>query len=196
MNNLAADLADQGRFAEAEKTQREMLEIERRVLGPEHPETLASTGNLANYLANQAKFGEAEKIYRETYASQQRILPDHLETLRTLGNLANLLADRGEYAEAEKLKRTVMEKYRHTYGSNFPETTAAEYDLACLLARQGRSTEAIAYLRQALNDGISAKIGVDMAADRDLKPLHGDPRFEAIVSTAQEQAKLKMQNKQ
>jgi eukaryotic-like serine/threonine-protein kinase len=195
MNNLGANLADQHRFAEAEKIQRKMLDIERRVLGPEHPETLASTGNLGNYVSNQGRYADAEKIYRETIAILQRVAPEHPETLRILGNLANLLADRGRFVEAEKLKREVLEKYRHIYGSHHPETSVTEYDLACLVARQGRNSEAISILRQSLDDGIPAKVGLDIDSDSDLKSLHGDPRFEAIVAAAQKQANSLMENR-
>ena len=48
MNNLAIVLCDEGRYAEAEKLHRETLDIRRRVLGPEHPDTLMSMNNLAN----------------------------------------------------------------------------------------------------------------------------------------------------
>jgi hypothetical protein len=37
---LAWALGQEGRYAEAEKLDREVLDIERRVLGPEHPTTL------------------------------------------------------------------------------------------------------------------------------------------------------------
>ena len=47
MNNLANVLDDEGHYAEAEKLYRETLDIRRRVLGPEHPDTLWSTNNLA-----------------------------------------------------------------------------------------------------------------------------------------------------
>jgi hypothetical protein len=107
-----------------------------------------------------------------------------------------LLADRGQYVEAEKLKRAVMDRYRHVYGVHHPETAVTAYDLACLVARQGpgRSGEAIALLQEALDDGIPAKVGLDIDSDSDLKSLHGDARFAAIVVKAREQASLRMQN--
>ena len=40
MENLAGDLQSEGQYAEAEKLVRETLDIRRRVLGPEHPDTL------------------------------------------------------------------------------------------------------------------------------------------------------------
>jgi hypothetical protein len=46
-NNLACALDDQGKFTEAEAMYREVLAVERRVLGPDHPNTLVTAGNLA-----------------------------------------------------------------------------------------------------------------------------------------------------
>jgi len=47
MNNLASVYASQGRNEEAEKLLSEAVEIRRRVLGEEHPDTLGSMNILA-----------------------------------------------------------------------------------------------------------------------------------------------------
>jgi tetratricopeptide (TPR) repeat protein len=47
MHHLAHALANQGKYAEAQKLLEEVLDIRRRVLGPEHPDTLDSILNLA-----------------------------------------------------------------------------------------------------------------------------------------------------
>jgi hypothetical protein len=101
--------------------------------------------------------------------------------------LANLFADTGRYSEAESLKRELLEKLRRVYGNHHPEPAGAAYDLACVLARQGRSAEALSFLRQSL-DGLHTKTALDMDSDSDLDSLHGDPRFQAIVAAAHEQA--------
>ena len=48
MNNLANSLHGQGKHAEAEQMYREVLDVQHRVLGPEHPDTLATVRNLAS----------------------------------------------------------------------------------------------------------------------------------------------------
>ena len=45
---LAVSLRGQGKYAEAERMQRELLDVRRRVLGPEHPGALATVRNLAS----------------------------------------------------------------------------------------------------------------------------------------------------
>jgi hypothetical protein len=65
MNNLAIALAGEGRDAESEKLFREILDIHRRVLGPEHPDTAASAYNVACTLARKGNRDEALAVLRE-----------------------------------------------------------------------------------------------------------------------------------
>jgi len=51
--NLAASLSDHGKHDEAEKMQREVLAVRKRVLGAEHPDTLTTANNLAASLNRQ-----------------------------------------------------------------------------------------------------------------------------------------------
>ena len=58
--NLATSLSHQGKHAEAERIEREVLRARRRVLGEEHPSTLLCANNLASSLSDQGKHAEAE----------------------------------------------------------------------------------------------------------------------------------------
>ncbi len=60
-NNLASSLSNQGKSSEAERIQREVHEVLKRILGAEHPNTLSSASNLAGSLSNQGKYVEARK---------------------------------------------------------------------------------------------------------------------------------------
>ena len=55
-HNLAACRVRDGEYAEAERIQREVLGVRRRVLGEEHPYTLTSAGDLAQSLSYQGKY--------------------------------------------------------------------------------------------------------------------------------------------
>ncbi len=50
-HNLAECRRNDGQYAQAEKINREVLGVERRILGDEHPETLASASSLAMSLS-------------------------------------------------------------------------------------------------------------------------------------------------
>src|ERR1700690_3428500 len=95
-------------YAEPEELIRDILEIRRRVLGPEHPDTLNWTNDLAVGFMDEGRFAEAEKLERETFDIQRRVLgPDDRYTLLSMSNLALALMDKGHYAESEKLNREI-----------------------------------------------------------------------------------------
>ena len=82
-SNLAMSLAAQGKYAEAERIEREVHEAEKRVLGAEHPHTLSSANNLASSLSNQGKHADAERIRREVLGARKRVLgAEHPNTLK------------------------------------------------------------------------------------------------------------------
>ena len=60
----------------------------------------------------------------------------------------------------------------------------AVYDLACILALQGRRDEAFSQLRQSMEHGMLLKTLAGIPSDSDLQSLHSDPRFDAVVAEA------------
>src|SRR6266852_1614294 len=190
MNNLATDLDDSD--AEAEKLFRETLDIKRRVLGPEHPDTLLAMSNLAYVLADKGRYAEAEKLHRETVDLRRRVLgPEHPDTLKSMTNLAIVLSREGRNAEAEKLEREALDISRRVLGAEHPQTAASIYNLGVIAANKGNRTEALSLLHQALDHGLLLIRALGMENDPDLKSLHGDPRFDALVVYAKQRAAAK-----
>ena len=66
-------LHSQGEYADAEGIQREVLQARKRVLGPEHEETLTTSVNLAATLAAQGKSGDAGAILHEVIGVETRV---------------------------------------------------------------------------------------------------------------------------
>jgi hypothetical protein len=71
-------------------------------------------------------------------------------------------------------------------GPNQPETASAKYDLATVLARNDRKDEAFSLLRDSADHGLAPRIALDMKNDPLLVPLHGDPRFSALLAHVEE----------
>ena len=70
---------------------REVLVVERRRLGPDHPGTLTTTGNLAKTLLRQGQHASARDMFEDMVARQRRVLgPAHPDTLSTTCDLASL----------------------------------------------------------------------------------------------------------
>ena len=89
MSNLATTLLAKGYLAGARKLQEKTLAIQRRLLGPDHPDTLTSMNNLASTLQSQGDLAGARKLHEEVLDVIRRVLgPDHANTLSSMSNLA------------------------------------------------------------------------------------------------------------
>lgn len=185
MSDLGFSLTQLGHYVEAEKLQAEALEIQRRVLGPEHPSTLRSINMLCSTLNWEGRHAEAEKLLRGLFDIQRRVLgPEHQETLGTAGNLARTLLQEGRTADAERLQRETLDIRRRVLGPEHPDTAESVYNLAIVKERQGKRSEALQLLREAIDHGLSSGDALNMEKDPDLKSLHGDPGFDALVAHA------------
>jgi serine/threonine protein kinase len=186
---LADDLDAEGRYADAEKLHLEVVEILRRVLGPDNPATPIAISDLAITLQNEGHFTEAEKLDREAIEIQRRVLgPANPQTLNSLSNLAAVFISERRYTEAEKLYKEANGIQRRVLGPDHPDTALSVYNLGVVALYLGRREQAISLLQEAVDHGLAPANALAMEQDPDLKPLHGDPRYEAIVSDAKQRA--------
>ncbi|KAG8825902.1 hypothetical protein FRC17_008465, partial [Serendipita sp. 399] len=123
MGNLALTLYNRGQLEEAEKLEREVLELSIELLGQKHPNTVTKMGNLASTLHCRGQLEEAEKLKREVLELRIEILGQkHPDTVWTMGNLAWTLWSRGQLEEAEKLHQEVLELQIEILGQKHPDT--------------------------------------------------------------------------
>ncbi len=140
MGNVYRDL---GLYAQAQPLLERSLEIRRRVLGAENPETLDSMNDLAGTLWREGRFAEAAKLSRETLETSRRVLgPDQHETLKAMNILAVDLDEWGRYAEAEKLERETLDLQRRVLGPENPDTINSMNNLANTLWNEHQYAEA------------------------------------------------------
>lgn len=195
MGDLATTLSEERHLAEAEKIQRDVLEKQKRLLGPEAHYTLASMDNLAVILLYEGRLEEAEKLERDTLEIQRRVYgPENLTTIHYMMNEAEIKGDMGAYEEAEKMSRDLLDLERRVLGPDRPETAETTYSLASMKAKQGQTEEALSLLRQAIDHGLLPREALGIGEDPELKALHGDPRFAALVSHAKERAAVQKAN--
>lgn len=87
-------MAWQGDVAEAERLYRDVLQVQERVLGTNHPSTLTTRYDIASTVARQGDAAEAERLYRDLLQAQERALgTDHPHTRSTLVALRALTGD-------------------------------------------------------------------------------------------------------
>ena len=187
MSNLARFLGRQGRYADCEKQLWEVLEIQRRVDGPEHPDTLDTLSDLAATISAEHRFAEAEKLQRELLEVRVRVLgPEAPDTLQARTGLSNMLTQEGHYDQAEKLLSETLEIQRRLDGPDNPRTVKSVYNMACLKAQMGKREEAFQFLAESVEHGMTPRRAQHLDSDADLKSLHGDPRFAALVARAKD----------
>jgi eukaryotic-like serine/threonine-protein kinase len=183
MSHAAENLEEEGRFPEAEKLYSDVIAAQRRILGPEHPQTLRAMTMLALTMAKEGRYSEADKLQSQVIEIKSRVLgPTHASTLQSMEMEALGLSREGRYADADKMFRDVIETAEKT---DQPATVAeAWYNLACAEAARGRPDEAFADLNHAIVNGLISP--GELSADPELKSLHSDPRFDALVAKARE----------
>jgi non-specific serine/threonine protein kinase/serine/threonine-protein kinase len=126
------------------------VELRRRALGEDHPDTLASLTNLALVHDLAGESAEAEREHRAILATRRRTLgDDHRETLISLNNLACTLDDLGRYDQAQPLHRDALARRRHTMGEDHPDTLESLHNLGSSLVIGGRPAEGLPLLRDA-----------------------------------------------
>jgi hypothetical protein len=86
-----------------------VLAVQKRVLGEEHPDTLATAINLSYSLCDQGRHEEAEAMDRKLLAVDKRVLgEEHPDTLMTARNVAESIHVQGRHAVAEAMDRELI----------------------------------------------------------------------------------------
>jgi tetratricopeptide (TPR) repeat protein len=149
---VAANLNTQGKYAEAAEGYRKALDIFRKVLGEEHPDTANSYHNLAKNLNAQGKYAEAAEGFRKALAIYRKVLgEEHPYTTTSYNSVATNLAAQGKYAEAEEGFRKALDIRRKVLGEEHPHTANSYNNLANNLNAQGKYAEAAEGYRKALD---------------------------------------------
>src|SRR6267142_1472432 len=85
-----------------------------RLLGPDHPDTLASLYMTTKNLNDEGQYAEAEKRLHIVLDTQRRVLgPEHPDTVKSMIAIAGVIYGQGRYQEAEKMQRDLLDLQRH-----------------------------------------------------------------------------------
>jgi serine/threonine protein kinase/Tfp pilus assembly protein PilF len=142
---------DRGYLPGAERLYRQVLPLERRVYGEDHPEMAQVLRALALTLISQGKSDEPKALLRQVLASQRKILPKgHPDIAATLNDLALAYTRTADYAGAEALYREALEIALAAHGESHADTATVLYNLAGSIQNQGRLEEAAGFHERAL----------------------------------------------
>ncbi|KAF7507643.1 hypothetical protein GJ744_010196 [Endocarpon pusillum] len=136
-----------GRWDEAETPITQVLNMEKRMLGADHSNTLTSMGNLALLYSYQGRWEAAEELQVQVMETRKTKLgADHPDTLRSISNLASTYRKQGQWEAAEELEVQVMETRKTKLGADHPDTLTSMNNLAFTWKGQGRDVEAISLM--------------------------------------------------
>jgi tetratricopeptide (TPR) repeat protein len=122
-----------------------------RLLGPDHPDTLASWNNLAIACQEAGRKAEAVRLHEWALAGRVRALgPEHADTLASRNNLAIACQEVGRKAEAVRLHERALAGRERVLGPDHPDTLASRNNLATAYQQMGWAAEAISSFRRAL----------------------------------------------
>jgi eukaryotic-like serine/threonine-protein kinase len=153
MMHVMGDVYDNlGLYSRATSLEQQAVEIRKRVLGSENPDTLKSENNLAVLLAREGRYPQAEQLARETLDVSRRVLgPDNPLTLGSMSNLAILLDHEGHLEEAEQLDRQTLDVSRRVLGPEHPNTLKSMSTLANVVWHEGKYADAEKLDRETLD---------------------------------------------
>ena len=126
-------------------------ELRVKLLGQEHPATMADLAAYAGILDGLGRYKESEQIYRKTIAFFEDFYGEvHYEVAISVNNLAIVLDETGRYAEAERAYRRAYQIKLALFGKRHIEIGFAANNLGVFLLEQGQTRLARRYLQQAL----------------------------------------------
>jgi tetratricopeptide (TPR) repeat protein len=121
------------------------------VLGPDHPDTLASRNTLAVAYRDVGWVAGAIRLHEQVLAACERKLgPDDPHTLASRNNLANAYGDVGRVAEAILLYEQVLATQERILGPDHPHTLLTLINLSPADQAAGRMAEAILLHERAM----------------------------------------------
>lgn len=140
---LVEVLMAQTKGIEAEAVSREMLALQRKHLGPAHPDVLAAQNLLARTLTTLLKNSEALKAHVEAVRLHEQVYgPDHPATADAQVDAAIVSSRLGSYKEAFTLSERAYQTYRQRLGPEHPDTLNTLGNIGILYRRFGDEVKA------------------------------------------------------
>jgi hypothetical protein len=132
-----------GNIVDAVSLATKAMKARKKVLGPEHEDTLFSIAMVGLAYNLGGRWDDAEKLFMQVMENfKTKLGADHPDTLTSMGNLASTYSNQGRWEDAKKLKVQVMETFKTKLGANHPDTLTSMANLASTYRDQGRWEDA------------------------------------------------------
>jgi serine/threonine protein kinase len=140
-----------GRYREALDLLPRAADGLRRVLGPDHHETLNAVDSLAQTYKVAGRLADAVPLYEDNLRRlKDKFGPDHVSTLTSMNNLANAYSLSGRLADAVPLLEETVNQLKAKFEPDHPYTLHATHNLAVTYRRVGRHADALRLFEDTL----------------------------------------------
>src|SRR5258708_705543 len=130
---------------------REVLDMERKLFGPEHRRGASALNAVARAAAADGKQKEAEDLEREALAMRQKLLSqEHPDVANSLYLVGDRMRQRGNLKEAYPVLSAALSIQRKVLGENNPNTLYALKSLGLMYKAEYKWSEAETVFRQVL----------------------------------------------
>ena len=150
LNHLASLYNNWGKFAKAERIQRQALALCQKMKTEDRGEIAVNKLLLADILRQQGNYKEAQPYLLEALAVLKEYRPNSREYAAALNNLGALYYWQGQYDKAEPLLNSGFELRKRICGENHIDTANSLGDLAALYFQKGDFRSAQARFEKAL----------------------------------------------
>lgn len=147
--NMAVAISNEGDRLAASKALEEALALHRRVLGIEHPHTIANMNLLAGSYLALGDMERGEALLQEVLPVERERFPDDIMMARTLEALSNLKIRRGQAAAALPPAEEALRISVHATGENSLDTALASACVAEAYRVMGSTDRALPLFRRA-----------------------------------------------
>ncbi len=133
-----------GAYADSETRLRSALEIQERMLGPDHHEVSRTLHALGQALNRLERYPQALAIYNRTRDIEQRILePGHPDMAVTLHAIGQVMVHLNRYPEATRAFEQALEIKEEKLGPEHPSVASTLHAIGQAKTRQGKYKEAL-----------------------------------------------------
>ncbi|MFH8767522.1 hypothetical protein [Streptomyces althioticus] len=176
-HNLAVQRCESGDTRDADLTFRKLVKRKARLLGEDHPETLASRHERARWRGHTGRPNDmqlAEAEMRRVFRARQRVLgPAHPDTLRSQQEVAHCQIENGDRAGGVKELETVISLRTQHFGPDAPDTLLSRLSLATVRAEvmTDEAIDSLAILVREIDRTLGEGHPTRLLAHRNLKAI-------------------------
>lgn len=150
MHNMARYNDTQGKYPLAHSRFSEALNLRKKLLGTEHPDTLETASYFGEVLFHEAKYKEGEEVMRYALKGSEKVFGlEHPLTRINMGHLAEMYTGQGRFADAEELYRRALKGKEEELGTEMVDLKNAD-NLGAALRRKGEYDEAESWIRRSM----------------------------------------------